>query len=138
MAKPRKPFRDLAPDTRTRKERWYAKHQGLTARQVQRRYDAGTLGSQKAARGHANDETRKKQAIDFIYRFKENKWSGRPKWNPDRAKKNISHDPETGKARSITDLKTIENMVKLAVMDQLDWHDIVALDYEYESAFYYH
>lgn len=159
MAKPRKTFAQLAESTRNRKTRWYAKHQGLTGKQVELRYNAGTLGPQTAARGHAhtpekpglayktagqrNDyykdyRDRKNKAVDLIFKFKEAKWGHRPLWNAARAKKYVSHDPETGKIRGITDLRVIENMVKLAIADQLDWHDIVALDYDYESAFYYH
>lgn len=142
MAKPRIPFSQLKPATKQRKIAYYAKHQGLTAKQVAGRYNAGTLGPQSAARGHPNGDeyrARKKKAIDFIYEFKKGKWSHRPKWNAARAKKAISHDPETGKERGIKALKIIENMVKLAIADELyNWHDIVALDYDYESAFYYH
>src|SRR5262245_8609131 len=52
MAKKR--LEDLRPAIRERKVRWYEKHQGLSAEEVRQRYNAGTLGSQKAARGHAN------------------------------------------------------------------------------------
>ena len=52
MAKPRKPWSQLAPGTRARKLRFYKK-QGLSANQVASRYNAGKLGSQAAVRGHA-------------------------------------------------------------------------------------
>src|ERR1700761_9354860 len=52
MAKPRKLWTQLTQATRLRKLRHYRK-QGLTDRQIASRYNTGKLGSQKAARGHA-------------------------------------------------------------------------------------
>jgi transposase len=49
--KPRKLWSQLKKATRDRKVRHYAK-QGLTPRQVAARYNKGSLGSQKAVRGH--------------------------------------------------------------------------------------
>jgi len=49
---PRKPWSQLAPGTKARKLAYYKK-QGMTPGQVARKYNAGTLGPQSAARGHA-------------------------------------------------------------------------------------
>ena len=154
MAKPRVPFSQLKPDTRTRKERWYAKHQGLTAKQVQQRYDAGTLGNQQGSRGHARTpehpgerpkskdqqyRDRKRSIVDIVFQFKYDHWGRRPRWNAGRARRTIQANPDNGKIRGIKELRVILAMVNTAVEGDLDsWHDIVALDFDYESAFYYH
>jgi hypothetical protein len=57
MASPRKVWSALKPATKTRKLRYYAK-QGLNPTQVASRYNNGTLGSQKAVRGHATTPER--------------------------------------------------------------------------------
>lgn len=158
MAAPRKPFSQLKPATQQRKARYYAKHHGLTAKQVETRYDNGTLGSQKASRGHArtpekpgskppgtpspviSDYERLRQIeINKIQAFKQRKWGGRPKWNGGRSRKFVSHNPETGLPRGIRELKKISAICDFADQDALfDWHDVAALDYDEEDAFYYH
>lgn len=54
MAK--KTFAQLSAGQQKRKLSWFGRHEGLSAAEVQRRYDAGTL-SQKSARGHAPGRT---------------------------------------------------------------------------------
>ena len=154
MPRVRKSFDQLTPGVRQRKERWYAKHQGLTAKQVQQRYDAGTLGNQQAARGHAQTpehpgekpknkdqgyRDRKRSIVDIVFQFKYDHWGRRPKWNAGRARRTIQANPDNGKIRGIKELRVILAMVNTAVEEDLDsWWDIVALDFDYESAFYYH
>lgn len=62
MAAPRKLWSRLTAGTRARKLSYYKK-QGLTPGQVARRYNAGTLGSQAAARGHAATPEHPAQAL---------------------------------------------------------------------------
>lgn len=70
MARPRKLWSALKPDTKKRKLAYYAK-QGLTPGQVSSRYNAGTLGSQSAARGHAKTPERPSQAARHPERYPE-------------------------------------------------------------------
>jgi hypothetical protein len=80
-----------------------------------------------------------KNAIKYIQEFKESKWGNRPKWNSKRSEMNVRKDPGTGKPRGTKDLQYIKAMVDIAKRDTwMDWHGIVALDYDYEDAFYYH
>lgn len=61
MPAPRKLFSQLSDSQRKRKLSWYRRNQGLSPSQVARRYNAGTLGSQKAARGKAESPEHKIQ-----------------------------------------------------------------------------
>jgi hypothetical protein len=160
MPSPRQKWSELKPDTKKRKLAWYKNHQGLSPGQVISRYNNGTLGPQEESRGHGetpehpdrlkpppeNGEDKHKRyrnkiknAIKYIQEFKESKWGNRPKWNAKRSEMNVRKDPGTGKPRGVKDLQYIKAMVDIAKKDTwLDWHGIVALDYDYEDAFYYH
>jgi hypothetical protein len=165
MPSPRQKWSELKPDTKKRKLAYYKNHEGLSAGQVARRYNAGTLGPQTETRGHGGTpehpdrlppepttgedkhkryRSKIKKTIDYIQEFKEAKWSrptGNPKWqwNADRSRMRVKKDIATGKDRGIKDLQYIKAMVDIAKRDTwLDWHGIVALDYDHEDAFYYH
>jgi hypothetical protein len=162
---PRQKWAELKPGTKKRKLAWYAKHQGLTAAQVRGRYNAGTLGPQTATRGHAQTPERPERlktgreaetedkykryrdkimnTIEYIQDFKRDKWDwpyqGVAPFDEGRSKMAVRKDPETGKLRGVKDLQIIKAMVDIAKRDAwMDWHGIVALDYEYENAFWYH
>jgi hypothetical protein len=153
---PKVRFQDLKPDTQKRKLAWYKNHQGLDASTVKRRYNRGTLGPQTATRGHSNTpekperavkspgkyqayETKKLGIADRIQDFKRSKWGHRPKYNEERSKMAVRKDPGTGKWRGVKDLNVILAMCGVAIVDTwMDWWAIVALDEDYENAFYYH
>jgi hypothetical protein len=63
MARPRKPFSQLSESQQKRKLSWYRRNQDLSPDQVKRRYNAGTLGSQKAARGKAHSYEHPEDAV---------------------------------------------------------------------------
>jgi hypothetical protein len=123
---------------------------GITRRQ----YESGA--SLEKARGHAETPERperaeknptkyakyvakKQKIIDGIQEFKEAKWGHRPKWNKKRSEMAVKKDPGTGKLRGIKDLNIIYAMCGVAIVDTwMDWWAIVALDEDYENAFYYH
>lgn len=62
MAIPRKLWSALKPGTQRRKLGFYRKR-GLSDSQIRARYNAGTLGSQSAARGHAATPERPSRAV---------------------------------------------------------------------------
>jgi hypothetical protein len=161
---PRKRFQELKSDEQKRKLAWYKNHQSLTPEQVKRRYNKGTLGPQTETRGHGQtperperlkppvegeeDKYKKyrekiKNAVKYIQDFKRDKWAppyqGVAPWNEKRSEMAVKKDPETGKLRGIKDLQVIKAMVDIAIKDTwLGWHGIVALEPNYETAFYYH
>lgn len=53
MAKPRKTFGQLSAAQQKRKLSWYKRNRGLSPSEVERQYNAGTLGPQSAVRGHS-------------------------------------------------------------------------------------
>lgn len=61
MAKPRKLWSALTKSTQTRKLAFYRKR-GLSDSSIRSRYNAGTLGPQTAARGHAKTPERPERA----------------------------------------------------------------------------
>jgi hypothetical protein len=84
-----------------------------------------------------------KRIIREIQDFKRDKWGppyqGVGPFNEKRSEMAVRKDPETGKARGVKDLNVIHAMVGVAkVSPWIDWHGIVALDDDYETAFYYH
>ena len=88
---------------------------------------------------YAKYTAKKQKLIDQVQKFKEQKWSHRPKWNKGRSEAAVKKDPGTGKLRGIRDLNIIHAMCGVAIVDTwMDWWAIVALDDDYESAFYYH
>jgi hypothetical protein len=162
---PRKRFQELKPDQQKRKLAWYKNHQGLTPEQVKRRYNKGTLGPQTDTRGHGQTPERPerlkppvegkedkhkryrdkiKNAIKYIQDFKRDKWGppyvGVAPYNEKRSEMAVRKDPETGKMRGVKDLQVIKAMVDVTIKSPFDlgWHGIVALEPDYENAFYYH
>jgi hypothetical protein len=139
----------LSPAYRKRLER-----AGIT----KRAYESGV--SLEKARGHASTPERperaeknpekyrkyrdkKNDAIKYIQDFKRSKWAppyqGVAPWNEKRSEMAVRKDPETGKLRGVKDLQVIKAMVDIAKKDTwLGWHGIVALEPDYETAFYYH
>jgi hypothetical protein len=123
---------------------------GITRRQ----YESGV--SLSKARGHAETPERPERAekqpgkyqkyeakklalAKEIQEFKKNKWGHRPKWNEGRSLMAVRKDPGTGKWRGTRDLNVIKAMCGVAIIDTwMDWWAIVALDEDYENAFYYH
>lgn len=151
MAAPRKrDWNSLSPGYQKR-----LKGAGITKRQ----YESGA--SLQKARGHSQtpehperagptpppgtpDKYKRyrdkiKNAVQYVQDFKKEKWGTRPKWNEKRSLMNVRKDPETGKMRGVKDLQVIKAMVGIAKEDGwVDWHGIIELDPDYESAFYYH
>ena len=70
MAKPAKLWSLLKPATQKRKLSFFTK-QGLSPAQVKSRYNAGTLGSQKAARGKAKTPEHPEDFIKNPEKYKE-------------------------------------------------------------------
>lgn len=78
MALPRKLWSALKPATQKRKLTFYRKR-GLSDAQVKAKYNAGTLGSQKAVRGHAQTPERPSQAARHPEKFEKYITKHRPK-----------------------------------------------------------
>jgi hypothetical protein len=134
----------LSPAYRQRLER-----AGITRQQ----YESGV--SLEKARGHEQTPERPERASDKekyeryrnqrnalikdIEDFKIGRFGRTPGWNKQQSLKVIKSDPETGRNRGINDLRAIHAIVMIAIEDELyDWLDIVDMDSEYESAFFYH
>jgi hypothetical protein len=81
---------------------------------------------------------RKAKIIEFVFKWKRDEFGDTPKWNPRRAYKSVKLDPATGRDRPVKDLIAIEAMVKIAITDGLDYEEITEMDYDQESAFFYH
>jgi hypothetical protein len=84
-----------------------------------------------------------KNTVKYIQDFKRDKWAppyqGVAPYNEKRSEMAVKKDPETGKLRGVKDLQVIKAMVDIAKKDSwLGWHGIVALEPDYETAFYYH
>ena len=133
-----KVWSNLSPNYRARLER-----NGVTRTQ----YERGD--SLKGARGHANTPENPAEALrnpdkyeiyigkrDALIRqieeFKRQKWGSNDNYNANRARRNISHDPATGKERSLTALRQI------AAFADEDDYDTEDMSDDIESAFYYH